>query len=64
MCSMSKPKTKNVRMPGFDLEDGLFDKLEQIRLETGMTWRAMLSKGVELLIQREADNQKNGGDEV
>ena len=52
-------------MPGFDLECDLFDQLEKIRLERGLTWRAALSEGVVLLIKSHGETKLNGGiDEV
>ena len=59
---MTYPKKRPVRLPGFDLECDLFDQLEKIRLERGLTWRAALSEGVALLVKNHGEAKlTNGG---
>lgn len=50
---MAQKRLKAIRVPGFDLEESLYDAVDLFRQRKGCTWRSIFQDALEQLMDRE-----------
>ena len=62
---MSQKRLKAIRVPGFDLEESLYDAVDNFRQRERRTWRSIFQEALQQLVDKEMpetrENLQTGG---
>lgn len=66
---MTQKRLKAIRVPGFDLEESLYDAVDNFRQRERRTWRSIFQDALQQLVDREMPetskpSQTGGTEEV